>query len=150
MKKLLSDILGRIRATSTAKIKYLTKDIHEREKFHELIELERNRVHRDERQFSLVLISVNRSKNENADLIKLVQKASKRVRRIDQIGWFDNNHLGVLLPNTTLGGAQIIAQEICNSQNGSKSTIPFETLSYPDNKNEFCEKEEGTQVRRGF
>lgn len=140
MKKLLSDFIGKIRPASLGNIKYLARAIHERDKFHDLIELERNRVHRDERQFSLILISVNRSKNKNAALVKLVQKASKRVRRIDQIGWFDDAHIGVLLPNTKFSGAQIIAKDICYSKNGSNSNITYETISYPDKRNNICKK----------
>jgi PleD family two-component response regulator len=135
MKKLLSNLLDKVKPTSMAMISFPAKAIHERKEFLDLIEHERDRVHRDEQQFSLILISVNRSVDKNSAITELVKKASKRVRRIDRIGWFDNTRLGVLLPNTTLSGAQTIAKDICKSQNNSNSTISIETLSYPDKRN---------------
>lgn len=131
MKKLFFSLLGKARSTSHAIIKRSFKTIYEREEFLELIELERDRVHRDDQQFSLILIDVNENDNGIAGTIELVHKISKRVRRIDQIGWYDNNHLGVLLPNTTQAGAQIIANDICQSPDDTNSAIAFETSSYP-------------------
>lgn len=144
MKNLLSDIIGKIRSTAPANIKSLTRPIHRREKFHDLIELERNRVHRDEQQFSLILIKANQSQIRDRTFIELVKKTSNRVRNIDQIGWFDNAHLGILLPNTTNSGAKIIAQEIFRSNNGAKSSIGYKTISYPDKKN----SEKGGELHR--
>lgn len=132
MRELFSTLFCKIRSKSRAIIKSSFKNIYEREEFLELIELERDRVHRDDQQFSLILIDVNEKGDGIAGIIELVHRISKRVRRIDQLGWYDKNHLGVLLPNTTPAGAQIIANDICQSQDGSDSTIAFETSSYPD------------------
>lgn len=148
MKELFSTLLGKVRSTSRAIIKSSFKTIYEREEFLELIELERDRVHRDDQQFSLILIYVNENDNGIADTIELVHKISKRVRRIDQIGWYDNNHLGVLLPQTTQAGAQIIANDICQSQDGANSAIAFETSSYPDESPLTLQKSEGLSAKR--
>lgn len=127
-------MLGKIRSTSRRIIKGSLKTIYDRKEFLELIELERNRVHRNDLQFSLILINVNENVNGIAGTIELVHKISKRVRRTDQLGWYDDNHLGVLLPNTTPAGAQIFAKNICNSQNGSNCAITFVTSSYPEER----------------
>lgn len=134
MKELFSAIMKKPRSISLQLIKSSFKTIYEREKFLELIELERDRVHRDDQQFSLILINVNEKDNRISDTIKLVDKITKRVRRIDQIGWYDNNHLGVLLPQTSKEGAQIIANDICKNPEGSNNAIVFKTSSYPDER----------------
>jgi PleD family two-component response regulator len=132
MKELFSTLLKKPRSISKKIFKNSYKAIYEREKFIELIELERDRVHRDNQQFSLIIINVNENDNRISETIKLVDKISKRVRRIDQIGWYDKNHLGVLLPHTSKAGAQIIANDICQNPDGSNSAIVFRTSSYPD------------------
>jgi GGDEF domain-containing protein len=132
MKKPFMHLLGKMRSTGQAITKSPIKTVYGRKEFIDLIELERDRVHRDDQQFSLILISVDGNENRNDHLIELVHKITKRVRRIDQIGWYDNTHIGVLLPNTTSKGAQIIAKEICRNQDGSNNPIFFKTLSYPD------------------
>jgi PleD family two-component response regulator len=147
MKELFSTLLSKARSTSRAMIKSSFKTIYEREAFLELIELERDRVHRDDQQFSLILIDVNENDNAVADTIALVHKISKRVRRIDQLGWYDNNHLGILLPNTTQAGAQIIANDICQSRDGANSAIAFKTSSYPDERPLSAAKVKGLQSR---
>jgi hypothetical protein len=147
MKELFSTLLGKVRSTSRAMIKSSFKTIYEREEFLELIELERDRVHRDDQQFSLILIDVNENDNGVAGTAELVHKISKRVRRIDQLGWYDNNHLGVLLPNTTPAGAQIIAKDICQSQDGANCAIAFKISSYPDERPPDALKVEGLQSR---
>lgn len=134
MKELFCTLLKKSRSISQQIIKSRFKTIYEREKFLELIKLERDRVHRDDQQFSLILINVNENDNGISDTIKLVDKISKRVRRIDQIGWYDKNHLGVLLPQTSKAGAQIIANDICQNPDGSNNAIVFETSSYPDER----------------
>lgn len=127
-KKLLPTIGAKIRL-----LKSTAKTIHERDTFHELIKLERDRVHRNNRQFSLLLIRISEKDNAKARIPKIVQNLSKRVRKIDQLGWYDDNHLGILLPNTPYTGAQVFANDIRNCQNDGEIPFVFKTLSYPHN-----------------
>ncbi|MCP4745002.1 MAG: hypothetical protein GY874_02520 [Desulfobacteraceae bacterium] len=129
MKNLVTFIDGMMRSTCP-KIKNPVKVIHERKKFLELVELERDRAHRSNQQFSLIVMRVN--ENKTTAIHELAHKILERVRRIDQVGWYANAHLGVLLPNTTNTGAQTIAKAIYDSQDSSRSVIALQTLSYPD------------------
>ena len=147
MKKILFSLLGKISATFGVIVNNSAKTIYERKEFHNLIDLERDRVHRDDRQFSLVLINVDNHKNGIVDCGKLVHKISRRVRRIDQIGWYDDAHLGILLPNTTQAGARIFANDICKGQDGSNSGIAFNTFSYPEKRLSDAEKHRSTEQR---
>ena len=108
-------------------------EIYSRSEFHHLLELERDRVHRNNHQFSVLLFSVNPKKEH--DVIELTNHISRRVRRIDQVGWYDNSHIGVLLPSTTASGAKHIVKDICSQHNGTTPPFLYETLSYPDNTN---------------
>lgn len=117
---------------SKAIINLSAETIHKQEIFHKLIELERDRVHRNDRQFSLLLIHIKENDVATPLITKLIQTISKRARKTDHIGWYDDNHLGVLLPNTTNAGAQAFANDIRKGQNNSGITAVFETLSYPD------------------
>lgn len=103
---------------------------YNRSEFHNLLELERDRVHRNNHQFSVLLFSVNPKKAH--DIIELANHISKRVRRIDQVGWYDDGHIGVLLPNTTASGANNIVKDICSRHNGSTPPLLYKTLSYPE------------------
>lgn len=131
MKKILSTLVTKIRNTK-ATVNSSAETIHEQVIFHKLIELERDRVHRNDRQFSLLLIRIKEKDNAEPHITKLVETVSKRVRKTDYVGWYDDNHLGVLLPNTTNAGAQIFANDIRKGQNNSEIATAFETLSYPD------------------
>lgn len=131
MKKRYLSLLGRIKSTFRVMKKSSVRGIYERKKFIALIELERNRVHRDKQQFSLLLINCNGDDNGHADLTELIPKITKRMRRIDQIGWYDKTHLGVLLPNTPFAGAQVFINDIRKRQDDSNNAANFKILSYP-------------------
>lgn len=140
------NLFGKIRYRSQAIAKSPVKTIYERKDFIDLIELERERVHRDEKQFSLILISADGNNNRNGSLIELVNEISKRVRRIDRIGWYDNTHIGVLLPNTTYTGAQIVVKDICKNQDSSNNPISYKTLSYPEKSKSSCAIDSNTPL----
>lgn len=130
MKKILSTIFGKSRSRSRAVINKDEAVIYEWQDFHRLIQAERDRVHRNDMQFSLVLFNVNGNGHNGASFDELCNRIFKRVRRIDQIGWYDNDHLGLLLPDTPKSGAQVIARYICENNN-LHEPIESETFSYP-------------------
>ncbi len=125
-------MLGKTRSAMQSIVNNERYIIYGPPEFHRLIELERDRVHRNDLQFSLILFNLNRNENNPEPINALVKKISKRVRRVDQIGWYDNYHLAILLPDTSQSGAQTIAKDICRSQDKGTPTIGFETLSYPE------------------
>ena len=103
---------------------------HERSIFKELVQLERDRAHRGNQQFSMILINV--SQEEKLVVTELVHQISKRVRRIDQVGWYDPFHIGVLLPSTPPDAAHRIAKDIFLNYSLSQTSVQYQTLSYPD------------------
>lgn len=105
--------------------------VHKRPDFLRLIQLERDRVHRNEMYFSLILFKITSNDVEKGYLDKLIGLLKNRVRRIDLIGWYDDKHLGVLLPETPSSGAQVIIRDIYKVQDGEGIPLDFETMTYP-------------------
>ena len=133
--KLLSRLLGIPRRYSSVTPENDSHEIIARSKFRELIEMERQRVHRDNRQFSVVLFNTDPNHRDGLSVDHMARRIHKRIRRIDRLGWYDDLLIGVLLPNTSSDCAQIvgelIARELTNGQDGSSERIPFQTISYP-------------------
>lgn len=105
--------------------------VHEREIFLRLIENERDRANRSDSRFSLILLKMNHMARFDHPSSQIIEKIRKRVRRIDRIGWYDDYHLGVLLPGTDASGAQQIINDIMAGQNKSLFTPPCQTFCYP-------------------
>ena len=96
-----------------------------------LIEIERSRSHRNNIEFSLILIKIDQEKIGEAVVSQLVQKISKRIRRIDKIGWYDEGQIGILLPSTSQRGAEKFADELAGGTEDIPLNIEFSTISYP-------------------
>src|SRR5258706_4033087 len=64
---------------------------------------ERARADRTEQEFSVLVLE------GQANLIHMLEE---RLRNTDEIGWFDKQRIGVLLPNTPANGAVKLAQDI--------------------------------------
>ena len=101
------------------------------EQFLYLVEIERSRSHRNNIEFSLILIKIDQGKIEGEAVSQLIRKISNRIRRIDKIGWYDKEQIGILLPGTNRFGAKIIAGELAIGAQGIPLEIEFSTVSYP-------------------
>ena len=138
MKKILSYFFqtSTNRSSEQALGRKQDEEVIQRNLFLKLIEMERLRVHRSNKQFSLILFNIDQDPETAPSIDKLANIISQRIRRTDQVGWFDDCRIGVLLPNTPMTGAQTIANIISTDMSGEleepKDRIPFETLSYPD------------------
>ena len=94
MKKILSTFFSKSRTRNRPAIIKNKAVIYEWQDFHSLIQSERDRVHRNDRQFSLVLFNVNGNGRNGTSFDELCNRIVKRMRRIDQIGWdhMEQNH----------------------------------------------------------
>jgi hypothetical protein len=88
---------------------------------------------------SLVLFRIpgTRSKQATTWAVRLARTIIKRIRVTDDLGWFDEDHIGMLLPDTTPGGAWQLAQEVCDAVAKRRNGVrPLVTLySYPADAN---------------
>jgi hypothetical protein len=64
---------------------------------------------------SLVLVLFRlRGEHTSSSSIRLAKIVLNRMRISDDVGWFDDQHLGLLLPETSTAGAWRLAQHICD------------------------------------
>jgi hypothetical protein len=80
---------------------------------------------------SLVLFRIPESDRNKLSAVRLAHTILKRIRVTDDVGWFDSEHLGLLLPDTPPTGAWQLAQQVCDvvAQRGSRPLCTMYT--YP-------------------
>jgi lipopolysaccharide/colanic/teichoic acid biosynthesis glycosyltransferase len=111
--------------------------IHSLERFCHIVEYERTRAIRSGQVLSLVVFDAKYSGNGTPMNGHLTHVLTKRIRSIDEAGWLDDQHIGVLLPYTSTVGAWRFADDVCNAI-AAKSSPPHCTVySYPSNL--FCD-----------
>jgi lipopolysaccharide/colanic/teichoic acid biosynthesis glycosyltransferase len=102
--------------------------INTREELEEIIKHERYRTDRTGVSFSFVLFHIE---NDNADnKVDFIKYLVSRIRNIDEIGIFDNNRTGIVLPDTDLKGAHAFALNA--DKNIVSRKISYNVYSYPD------------------
>jgi hypothetical protein len=63
--------------------------------------------------------------------VRLAKTILQRIRITDDLGWFDEEHLGLLLPDTAAAGAWRLAQAVCDAVN-KRAERPLCTMyTYP-------------------
>ncbi|MBW2576139.1 MAG: hypothetical protein JRC88_11795 [Deltaproteobacteria bacterium] len=90
-------------------------DICSEEDFRRILELERERVERNRHIFSLLVLDTKVINGNNDAIGNTTKKIICRMRKIDQIGWYDSERIGILLPYPPFQGACELAESICNS-----------------------------------
>jgi len=92
---------------------------------------------------SMILFRIPESKRMHLSAVRLARTILKRIRVTDDVGWFDSEHLGVLLPETLPVGAWKLAQQVCDvvAQRASRPLCTMYTYSPDDGKN--AEKQDG-------
>lgn len=105
--------------------------IHTKQAFHRIFDRERDRSNRNGGMFSLVVLGLApKSKKRASDLADMITAAQKRIRNIDDLGWFDDEHIGILLPETANSGAAKLANDI-QTMLSPKIEIAFSVFTYP-------------------
>ncbi len=87
--------------------------IHSAERFQTILERERARSDRNQHQFSLVDFEVGDSETDSNQVRNLAHVLTNRIRSVDEAGWLGKQHIGVLLPYTSVTGAQKLAEDVC-------------------------------------
>ena len=101
------------------------------DQFEAAIRLEQARVDRNEHAFSLVVLGVGDFEADSTVLQSLIQSLRDRVRSTDEIGWFDDNRIGVLLPYTSRDGAQKFIDDIRRAMDTNTLLQKYNIYSYP-------------------
>lgn len=131
MIKLFKKKANRIRGKKKFKDAAIYGAICSHADFFSLIEFERSRSHRVQKPFSVILIDIDQQNDYLINVELIVNDILKRIRKIDQLGWYDNNRIGILLPNTDHNGANVIIEDLTKKIDDKRIKIRFDTFSYP-------------------
>ena len=105
------------------------RDIHDRTVFEAVLHHERNRADRDDNDFSLVLVKVRA--NDSRTPKRLARSIIQRLRAIDEVGWYAEGCLCVLLPNTDNEGGQIFESNVRRLAEDAGIPIVSRVYTYP-------------------
>ena len=73
---------------------------------------ERARSDRNNHEFSMIVFQLESTKQFKKRLKNFCHFLGDRLRSIDELGWFDENQIGVILPYTAAADAAALASEI--------------------------------------
>jgi len=105
--------------------------------FQQAIAKERDRSDRSNQKYSLLILSLAIQSEEDARINKAIATIRERIRNIDEIGWYDANQLGIILPFTSMAGANRLGDEICEIISAHLAPAEFlacELFSYDPEK----------------
>jgi hypothetical protein len=109
----------------------LVADICSQEEFHSILVREKARADRNGHGFSLVAIETSNLE----DSPSLTESFQQLIRTTDEIGWFDQNTLGIFLYNTSALGAW---QFVNNSKKKTGDDFSISNCSVYSYPNEWC------------
>ncbi len=98
-----------------------------------IIRRETSRADRNTREFSLVLFRIKRSKRHSVSTHRLIRTITARSRTTDEVGWFGDRHVCVVLPDTPLAGAWVFADSVCDLASKRIPRPVAIVYSYPGN-----------------
>lgn len=93
------------------------------------IQRESARADRSGGQFALVLFRIRHRRSLATN--RLARTLLSRIRATDDIGWYDQEHLGVLLPDTASPGAWRFVDDICGHPTQGAQRPLCSVYSYP-------------------
>jgi len=127
----LSNYWRRINPFAQVRLAEHEEHIYNQKTFHCAIQRERARSDRTGNGFSLVLFHVSSERGINTLAGQLIEILVNRLRCTDELGWFDQNQIGVLLFDTTTEqGAQRFVSYIKEASEKAR----HDKLSFPDYK----------------
>ena len=109
-------------------------ELYSKEEFKNIIEKERARADRNNHILSLVIFDMGASGPKNSTTIQLIENIWGRIRFIDEVGWYNNQRIGMILPYTSNKGATKLAENICESLNESIPKPVCTVYTYPLDK----------------
>lgn len=104
-------------------------DIHSSVEFKKRIAAQRNISNRGKYEFSLLVYSTT-TKGFSWEP-RVIREMVKRVRSVDEIGWIDNERIGLILPYTSADGAEKVASLISNAIKDSVQPLEYFIYNHP-------------------
>lgn len=118
---------------TNSKVQYTgtLKRVCSNKEFRIILEKERARVERNDHKLSLVLFKRERLNTGTAPLQHTIDVIVHRIRSTDEVGWFDNHRIGVILPDTSIDGAKKFASDVCEIIAATSPPPACEIYTYP-------------------
>ena len=108
--------------------------IHSSDAFRSILERERARSERTGQIFSLVLFGVNSGNGTAAaTLARLGNDITRKIRKSDEVGWYDGNRIGTILIGTSAEGAWQFIEIIKKRVEEIEPELICTVYSYPSN-----------------
>jgi lipopolysaccharide/colanic/teichoic acid biosynthesis glycosyltransferase len=127
--------------------------LHSSDSFRLILERERSRSERTGQIFSLVIFGINgRNGTDTVTLESLGNDITKKIRKSDEIGWYDGNHIGTILTGTAVEGACRFVEIVKKRNEEIESKLTCTVYSYPssgihsDNPHEFSKERQSTET----
>src|SRR5271155_5015440 len=95
------------------------------------VQRETSRADRNGGEFALALFRVRNNDRSSLSTVRLAKTILKRVRATDDVGWFDDQFLAALLPDTSPDGAWRFAEQVLNLVSGRAPRPLCKVYSYP-------------------
>jgi hypothetical protein len=107
------------------------EQLYSSKEFELLLQRERARADRLDSKFSLIVYTVNGLPSKKNYLRSFLQVVRKRIRAVDEIGWFQDHSIGVLLPFADRKGASSFAEDVATRLSKKVKPFPYSVFSYP-------------------
>lgn len=101
------------------------------EQMHIAIQRESARADRSGGEFAMVLFRLQNTDRQALSTVRLAKIILKRVRATDDVGWYDDQNIGVLLPDTSAAGAWRFADQVCGLIQKKYARPAVRVYSYP-------------------
>jgi lipopolysaccharide/colanic/teichoic acid biosynthesis glycosyltransferase len=110
---MFTDLISAFRRVAKRSDRRTLRGVHPRRHFRRLLARERARSDRSGDRFSLIAFAPRDLDSAAEMQRRLVKVMRRRLRLTDEIGWLDDQQLGVVLPATPPRGAWHLADDVC-------------------------------------
>src|SRR5271170_2198069 len=95
------------------------------------VQRETSRADRNGGEFALALFRVRNNDRSSLSTVRLAKTILRRVRATDDVGWYDDQFLAALLPDTSPTGARQFAEQVLALVSGRAPKPLCKVYSYP-------------------
>jgi lipopolysaccharide/colanic/teichoic acid biosynthesis glycosyltransferase len=95
------------------------------------VQRETSRADRNGGEFALALFRVRSNDRSSLSTVRLAKTILRRVRATDDVGWYDDQFLAALLPDTSPTGARQFAEQVLALVSGRAPKPLCKVYSYP-------------------
>jgi lipopolysaccharide/colanic/teichoic acid biosynthesis glycosyltransferase len=107
------------------------RGLHSTEQFRAILDRERARSDRNGYVFALLTFAVGDAEDGPARFLPLVGALGKRLRSTDEVGWLDDERIGVVLPDAEETGAWKVADDVLRGYGVDLPAPHCEVFCYP-------------------